>query len=543
MGYAIIWISYLAFWLLLLATISAFGARLKSIFFTQFWPLLAFWLILLINLVPVVTAIIIRVENISPAWLLPYTLILFICFVVGSRLILYKGLKKSEDQFTAYQWPRSYLSIASGIVLCIFLITLHIMDLKAIADQNRLLVSTTGEAVELLPGKLPEDLDAGKYYDQASKVFAEKKKPEWFDIFVLDADFIPESDEVADFINANQEVLDLIKLAGDRPGLNMEANPSNLTKIPIYNFGTLRDLMRLVGLSAKVKALHEGPGAALAELEPMKKLSDQLRQRPMLIDQMMAVALDGIRASILEFVLSREPIPENSFIVKPIKPSFSIIPFLQQTIRFEDVQGRQAFSRLGVDISIDDFFGDNLKMLKSVGRLGNMLYRIFMLPDDLESLKEIQKHIKQLTETFEKPFPEAIKNLNDLNNSFSENQSVSYYMRQYMPSFSVYYERVNNSIAQRRFMDLALAATAYRADKGEFPTSLEVLVPEYIETLPDDPLDGKPMKYNAMDGGLDIYSIGWSSIESRDHFYLGAELYNKYRYQPALKRTNRRKKR
>jgi hypothetical protein len=521
MGYVIIWLSYLAFWLLLMATISAFWARLKSIFSAKFWPLLAFWLILIFNLIPVVVAIAFRVENIPPTWILPYTLIFFVCFVVGSRIILHKGLKKSEDRFTAYQWSRAYLSIASVIVLLIFLGTLHIMNLKVIGDQNRLLANTTGEAIRLLPGNLPENMDAGKYYDEASKAFSEKKKPDWF-MDCLNADFIPESEEVVGFITANQEVLDLIKLAGDKPGFNMKANPSNLIASPIYNFGSLRDLMRLVGLSTKVKALREGPEAALAELETMRKLSEHLYRRPSLIDQMMAIAFDGMRTSILEFILSREPFPEKSFISIPIKPSFSNMPYFQESIRLEHITLRQVFTFSDV--------GSNSETVQYLGRLGDILYRIFLLQDDLESLIEIQK---QSIEAIEKPFPDGIKILNDLK-SLSENQSLGPLTKVAMPIYLRYYERVNNSIAQRRFMDLALAAAAYKADKGEFPTTLEILVPDYIETLPNDPMDEKPMKYNAMDGGLDIYSTGWSSKLGKDHFYLGAEPYNKYRYQRAL---------
>jgi hypothetical protein len=534
MGYTIIWLSYLAFWLLLIATISAYGAPLKSIFFAKFWPLLAFWLIFLINLIPVVMAIGARVEHIRPTWLLPYALIFFVCFIVGSRIILHKGLKKAEDRFMAYQWSRAHLSIALGIILFIFIGTLNIMDLKMIGDQNRLLVNTTGAAIELLPGKVPEDLDAGKYYDEASKTFAEIKKPDWFND-CLNADFIPESEEVAGFITANQEILDLLKLAGEKPAFNMRANPSNMMGSPILQYGYIRDSMRLFGLSAKLKALREGPEAALAELETMKNFSEHLYRRPTLLDQMVAVFPDNMRASVLEFILSRTPFPKKHLIVKPVKPSFSIIPFFRDAVQSEHVSIRQVFS-----LDLGDIL--DYKFKKVMGRLGDMIYRIFLFPDDLESIMEIQK---QESDAFEKPFPDAIKILNDLNKTFSGTQSLGILTKK-IPLNSPYYIRANEAAARRSLIDIALAATAYKADKGEFPTSLEVLVPDYIEALPNDPFDEKPMKFNAIDGGLDIYSIGGARKEGEKpeaiHFYLGAELYDKYRYQPAFKNTKAREK-
>ena len=38
-------------------------------------------------------------------------------------------------------------------------------------------------------------------------------------------------------------------------------------------------------------------------------------------------------------------------------------------------------------------------------------------------------------------------------------------------------------------MEALLAAQAYRRDKGEFPESLEQLVPEYLAAVPLDPCD------------------------------------------------------
>jgi hypothetical protein len=41
-----------------------------------------------------------------------------------------------------------------------------------------------------------------------------------------------------------------------------------------------------------------------------------------------------------------------------------------------------------------------------------------------------------------------------------------------------------------------LAARAYELEKGGPPTSLEALVPDYIEAVPADPFDGKPLRYD-----------------------------------------------
>ncbi len=54
----------------------------------------------------------------------------------------------------------------------------------------------------------------------------------------------------------------------------------------------------------------------------------------------------------------------------------------------------------------------------------------------------------------------------------------------------------------------ALAIERYRLVKGELPERLEELVGEYLEGVPIDPFDGKPIKYKRTQPGYVLWSIG-----------------------------------
>jgi hypothetical protein len=54
----------------------------------------------------------------------------------------------------------------------------------------------------------------------------------------------------------------------------------------------------------------------------------------------------------------------------------------------------------------------------------------------------------------------------------------------------------------------ALGVERYRQAEGRLPESLEELVPKYLETVPIDPFDGKPLRYKQSETGYMIYSIG-----------------------------------
>jgi hypothetical protein len=49
---------------------------------------------------------------------------------------------------------------------------------------------------------------------------------------------------------------------------------------------------------------------------------------------------------------------------------------------------------------------------------------------------------------------------------------------------------------------------SYRAKQGKYPERLEQLVPVFLDFIPPDPFDGKPLKMARTDKGLVLYTIG-----------------------------------
>jgi hypothetical protein len=56
-----------------------------------------------------------------------------------------------------------------------------------------------------------------------------------------------------------------------------------------------------------------------------------------------------------------------------------------------------------------------------------------------------------------------------------------------------------------------LAMKAYKLDKGRLPETLEQLVPDYLDAVPIDDFDGKPLRYNA--AKKIIYSVGEDLVD------------------------------
>jgi hypothetical protein len=58
---------------------------------------------------------------------------------------------------------------------------------------------------------------------------------------------------------------------------------------------------------------------------------------------------------------------------------------------------------------------------------------------------------------------------------------------------------------------LACALERCRLANGQFPETLEALVPRFISELPNDVISGEPYKYHLTnDGQFVLYSVGWN---------------------------------
>src|SRR5262249_56463092 len=65
-----------------------------------------------------------------------------------------------------------------------------------------------------------------------------------------------------------------------------------------------------------------------------------------------------------------------------------------------------------------------------------------------------------------------------------------------------------HSHADLRCMTVLLALERFRQANGRWPGALDELTRDYLDSVPLDPLDGKPLKYARRDDGVTVYSVG-----------------------------------
>jgi hypothetical protein len=70
---------------------------------------------------------------------------------------------------------------------------------------------------------------------------------------------------------------------------------------------------------------------------------------------------------------------------------------------------------------------------------------------------------------------------------------------------------------------VACALERFRLAQGNYPESLDALVPRFIETLPHDVIGGQPLKYHRTDNGqFALYSVGWNGTDDGGKVFINS---------------------
>ena len=103
------------------------------------------------------------------------------------------------------------------------------------------------------------------------------------------------------------------------------------------------------------------------------------------------------------------------------------------------------------------------------------------------------------------------------NSVHAEQKHYSPYKVQALMLFPAIGRAVEKFAAIQSSIDLARIACAlerYRLAHGEYPETLDALMPQFIEKLPHDIIGGQPLHYRrTADGKFLLYSIGWNETD------------------------------
>ncbi len=277
-----------------------------------------------------------------------------------------------------------------------------------------------------------------------------------------------------------------LKNHGDQPRLSPLDSAGAVSKT-LHRVQPLRACARVLQLETNVRA-HEGDSRGVADsIECGVLLSQTLADEPWLVSQLVRCALFGMAGHELKRTLPALDFSDDD--LQELQRAIAAVDFtssLKLTLLGERVGGLAQY---------ESFFGGNDWRSKFL--------RI--------TFREDQRHFLSIINEFlalaDKPWPDMLAESKMMAQQIKANPSRQHVLSDAsVQSFSAMIEAFARGEMTRRLLVVAVALERYRLRHGHPPAEFAALAPEYLETVPDDPIEGAPFHYQATNAGYLLFS-------------------------------------
>lgn len=507
MRFAILWVGILLSGTLLVALSLASSARLQKTLWRRLWPvvtaalILAFWIFYLAFELGEVGVFFL------PDWFPLYLESLAFAFAAAFAGLLWYGLRGSSlGEQKAKTWPRTGIIVIFVVVMAVNL-TVLIYKTPGFKDEMARLSSETSGRLKAMLQRGTEAENSFKIYAKIEETFGRDQKPRW--LSAIPAEASPA--EISAYVTKNRDAIDLAYKASALPycydpGIDF-AKPSFEWEIPHYQVFTSTGY--LLYHSAVLKAAAGDAAGAFKDLAVIERISSQLTGNPDLISTMVGVRMATIYEQGMEAVLAALH-SDKGIVTLPVKTRPADPDLIRRVLTFETLKNLQHLSTAlwkSIPGIVEPYF---------MGEIDYLRHRLALLSKPAATYDEAYSMVVKFHE------PAGGKNRGLIEG----------------PGFKKYYVRCMSRDAHLALCDLAPAMTAYKSATGNYPGNLDALVPNYIDRVPADPFDGKPLKMKPVNGGVELYSPGPDArYEYNDkltlNFFLGKGAYEEFRVKPA----------
>lgn len=285
-------------------------------------------------------------------------------------------------------------------------------------------------------------------------------------------------------------------------------------EILLPHLAHIRGLCMLTHVRAVARLELGQSAAALDDLHLGFRISDIIRDEPLLIDHLVRIAslnvnLQTVREGLVRQAWSDAQLAE----LEKYLSSLNLLAEYKAAMR-----GERALGTSGLDflrrqgwrsrhlgyIADDDGSGGAAPSL-------NLMPGGWFYQNMLTISKMHQTHfLASVDEDKHRIFPDA-------SNAFGKEiaamplRPYTVFAKLLMPALDNAVRRSARAQVSVDAARLACALERQRLVHSAYPETLEALVPQFVENIPNDVIDGKPLRYRrTADGGYTLYSIGWN---------------------------------
>ncbi|MEZ5300672.1 MAG: hypothetical protein R3F11_08445 [Verrucomicrobiales bacterium] len=361
---------------------------------------------------------------------------------------------------------------------------------------------------------MPEEENAFALLEEAAALarMTESDDPEGVSAFAE----IEESDEygsgiAAEFLAGKREALEALDAALERPSFRVPRVEFISDEVPA-NYNGILDLVKILRVGALHKAANGDRAGAVSDVKKMAAVCDWLQNgEGSLIHSLAAVTAATNVVTCVE-MLADELGEEDALIAADLQRTLPKLETCREAIEFS-LRVEYLIQKIMVEqVLKGEFTVDHRLQGKGHGKRPSPL--VFKPNETLQRFADFDRGaIEDLGRfaserevgryAFEEPsYPERF---------ISGNPVGILLFSITMPNYEVILQRVLAEMVRTQLVILKLALRRHEFAHGSLPDSLDALVPEFLDAVPADPYDGKPLRYSKEN--RIVYSVGKDLVD------------------------------
>ena len=317
------------------------------------------------------------------------------------------------------------------------------------------------------------------------------------------------------------ELTDLTEAAATRPQSRfpIEYDYEMPAAILLPHLAIMKKFCLMTHVRAVARLGLRQPVDAFADLQLGFRLSDSVRDEPILISHLVRIAMLNIDLQTVREGLARHA--WNAVQLAAIEDYLSAVNLLAElkhTLRGERAFGVGCIEwarRQGLKFDMYQIDGDATPLARVANFMPRgWLYQNMLILSQMHqdfTLAAIDERNRRVVMDAVEAGAAAIVDLGR-----QRSHPYKTFVALLFPAIN---KAIINTARMQTYVDatrVACALERYRLTNGQFPEKLDALVPRFLAAIPNDVIDGQPLRYRmASDGGYVIYSIGWNRIDDQ----------------------------
>ena len=494
MSYCLLWIETLLACLLFAAMLIILGLRRKTRTVRALCAVVGLLPLLPLGLLAMATAGLRFASGLRGSGFM-WAILLLACYLAGAvAMRIFAGRRDVAGVRHAFSWPLGRIATTWLVVVSLIAMTLWNLDLRAQMEIQALRAEAGAIALSVASPQVPDSANAAWVYEEADKQFQAATTPADKDIDYSDLDL--RSAPVKDYLQRQHKTLETLRRAADMPECRLDYDYAKI------NFDTLmpqlslfRQRANLLAFAATAEAASGNLELALADGQRLYSISNHVSSFALRTSGLVAIGIDALADMTIAQVLPS--VTTSQTLDRFATPDARTLRRLfARCLRGEEAFGLAAFCDLG---------SGKGPYAKTMAPIGGTVVWLLWLQEDVSIYRE---YLQRLREIAQEPYYQTAPERKQIEEELQPGKRRGVLSAITTPSLLKTIDTLARAEALRSTVAVACAATRYRLDHGDYPATANLLVPQYLETMPLDPFDGQPLRLKKLlDGSLVIYSV------------------------------------